>query len=184
MGKFKVGDKVRIKGDYVYIIKDGTNFLPEMVEYIGEDTYICIVDPNKYTYRVGADNLSYSWHEDWLELVEDEVCVDQEDLIDPLSKAFEEAEEQEDTEHSLSSDDVKERLMGSLSELDDNPLTVSVDIRHHGQVALFHGLRGRFSHFYQLHNENHGYSGSIYESNSGVDGKTDRLLCSFNNIIL
>ena len=72
MGKFKIGDKVRVKNIAVDTSSHGDIFVRAMCEYIGEKFTI----KNEWCDGVYIlDGLPYHWAEDWIEAVKPETIV-------------------------------------------------------------------------------------------------------------
>ena len=72
MGKFKTGDKVRVKNVAVHTCSNLYTFVDGMSKYIGKEFTI------KYDYGNGdymLDGIPYFWSEDWLESVMPETIV-------------------------------------------------------------------------------------------------------------
>ena len=68
MSKFKVGDKVRVLPRLEGQHNQSPYYVGDMTEYEGEEFVIKKICTT--TGFIELDNLSFDWHEDWLELVD------------------------------------------------------------------------------------------------------------------
>ena len=93
MGKFKVGDRVRVKNVEAGIISCNCWFVPEMRQYIGK---VFTIKHNYADDSYSFEGVQYHWAEDWLEHDEEREsigCPTSDEIYNKL-KEYEDAEEQ------------------------------------------------------------------------------------------
>lgn len=198
MNKFKVGDRVKVKN--VPVGTDsrdgGYTFTEGMCEFIGNTYTVRSVENMTTVYTTTLDSedepIRFGFDTDWLELVSPTEETDNENIVDALSMAFGEADEEDDMDNNTIT--LAQVVVSAANntndhieiDIDNTDITVKQVMKMCEEIE--ESLDSGNSVVLELWNEpkmaKSGYTASVYEVNNKYIDDGRRLLCSFNNIVI